>query len=57
MLLKFTYGGIILLLTLFAGIYPFRKRVKEGEHPFDFRSAESLACGVFFGGGFIAHAE
>ncbi len=53
MLLKFTYGVIILLLTLFAGIYPFRKRVKEGDQPFDFRSAESLACGVFLGAGLL----
>lgn len=53
MWLKFIYAGIILLLTLFAGIYPFKKRVKEGEKPFDFRSAESLACGVFLGAGLL----
>lgn len=53
MLLKLMYGSVIFFLTLFAGIYPFRKRVKEGEQPFDFRSAESLACGVFLGAGLL----
>lgn len=53
MLLKFTYATIILLLTLFAGVYPFKKGVTEHDHPFDFRSAESLACGVFLGAGLM----
>ena len=53
MFLKFTFASIIFILTLFAGVYPFRKRVKEHEHPFDFRSAESLACGVFLGAGLL----
>ena len=52
-MLKIIYGLIILLLTVFAGIYPFRKHLSATDKPFDFRSGESLACGVFLGAGLL----
>jgi zinc transporter ZupT len=51
--LKVIYGSAIFLLTLFAGIYPFFKHSREEDKPFDFRSGESLACGVFLGAGLL----
>ena len=52
-MLKFIYGFAIVLLTVFAGIFPFRKHAKESDKPFDFRSGESFACGVFLGAGLL----
>ena len=52
-MLNFIYGLSVLALTLFSGFYPFIKKLKEGDKPFDFRSAESLACGVFLGAGLL----
>ena len=53
MLLKIIFGSIILVLTIFAGIYPLKKHASVNDKPFDFRSGESLACGVFLGAGLL----
>ncbi len=52
-MLNVVYGVVILALTVFAGIFPLRKHAKSAEHPFDFRSGESLACGIFLGAGLL----
>lgn len=53
-MLKVVYGIVIFALTVFSGLYPFKKkRLKVDDKPFDFRIGESLACGVFLGAGLL----
>lgn len=47
-LMKAAFAGIIFVLTLLSGAYPFRRKRSE-QGTFDFPRGESLACGVFLG--------
>lgn len=47
-LLKFLLALVIFLIAIFAGWYPFKKRLKQDQH-IDFPIGESLATGVFLG--------
>ncbi len=44
--------GLVFLITIIAGWYPFRKRIQSPEG-YDFPIGEALACGVFLGVGLI----
>jgi zinc transporter ZupT len=47
-LLKALFALLILSVTILAAVYPFKKKIKEGQS-YDFPIGESLACGVFLG--------
>ncbi len=50
LLLKVAFACAIWLVTILAGLYPFRRSlVDSAEKSFDFPIGESLACGVFLG--------
>ncbi len=46
--LNFFFAFAILVLTLIAGFFPFKKRLNQGEHA-EFPIGETLATGVFLG--------
>ena len=46
--LKLIFGLIIFIVILLAGLYPFKKRLKDDQH-IDFPVGETLATGVFLG--------
>lgn len=52
MTLKLLFASVILIITLIAGWYPFRKRVKS-QKGFDFPIGESFATGIFLGAGLL----
>lgn len=51
-MLKVLLAVSILVVTLLAGWYPFKRQLREGKGH-DFPVGESLACGVFLGAGLL----
>jgi zinc transporter ZupT len=50
--IKLIAAGLILLMTIIAGVIPFKKRLQSLKGH-DFPIGEALACGVFLGAGLI----